>query len=201
LSTAWFVNAALDRWAAGVAEELRKRREVRSEVGKYDKVNVGLTKLVPVEDPDKPGFRAKVDEQKAELRAGKPTPDQLALAYRVLRLERDELDAELKKNNVELTAVCEVMEDAFESRGIDSIKLKGDGSDSYTIGMQQEPYAKVEDREKFHGFIVVEGLQGQMTFPWATTNAMTKERLLNGEPEPPGVKAYLKTTWVMRKGR
>lgn len=42
------------------------------------------------------------------------------------------------------------------------------------------------------------GLANKMALAWGTTNALTKERLLAGEPEPPGVSVWAKT--VVRLG-
>lgn len=56
-----------------------------------------------------------------------------------------------------------------------------------------EPYAQIMDKELFRQHCVAEGLEQSMHLPWNTANSMTKELLLKGEPEPPGVSIYAVT--------
>lgn len=44
------------------------------------------------------------------------------------------------------------------------------------------------------------GMTNKLMLPWATTNALTKERLLQGEPEPDGVTSWAKTTVRLGQG-
>lgn len=96
-----------------------------------------------------------------------------------------------------------------------------------TIAVQREPAAKVEDKEAFrrwcvappdvcmicggdderhhegdgldHPFKPGGGLEKALQLWPATMNALTKERLLAGEPEPDGVRAFF-ITKIIRRG-
>ena len=158
-------------------------------MGKYAKILKNLDPL-PV---DKPKFQEKVDKEKENIPVG-TTPVELAKMYRQRRKAKDELDAKLSIAEVELTAVVQRIAVVFEAQDVTSIKLD-DGS---SVSLQPEPYAQIEDREAFRAWCQTNGFERAMILPWQTMNALTKERLLSGEAEPDGVKAFSRTKIVLR---
>jgi hypothetical protein len=50
-----------------------------------------------------------------------------------------------------------------------------------------------------HEFVAGGGLERLMSLPWQTVNSLSKERLLDGQPPPPGVDVFAKTKIVLRK--
>jgi hypothetical protein len=112
----------------------------------------------------------------------------------IARFGKDGLEALLSECNLRITAVEQLMVDQYEIEGVTSMKLDTGGS----LGMQMEPYAQVQDRDECRKWCIAEGLENLMMVPWATINSLTKQRLLDGQPEPPGVKAYAKVKFVLR---
>ena len=56
-------------------------------------------------------------------------------------------------------------------------------------------FLQVVDREAFRLWCDADpDLRRKMTLPWQTTNSLTKQLLLDGQPEPPGVTIWAKTT-------
>ena len=113
----------------------------------------------------------------------------------IARLGKEGIEDLLSECNLRITAVEQMLVDAYETEGVTSLKLEEGGS----LAVQVEPYAQVQDRDVYRRWCVEQGLENLMTVPWATTSKLTKDRLLNGEPEPPGVKAYAKMKIVLRK--
>lgn len=99
------------------------------------------------------------------------------------------------ETNLNLEALKQLMESAYENEDVSSLRLaNGD-----TVRSQPEPYSKVVDKDAFRQWAIKEGLERSLQLPWQTTNALTKERLLKGLPEPTGVTATVKTKWVLTR--
>jgi hypothetical protein len=158
-------------------------------VGKYDKVLPTLPKL----PPDNPKFQEKVEHAKGEF-LGKGSME-LAKIYRGLRAEEEILDQQVKALNVRIEACVQHMESVWEAEGLRSLKFDTGGG----VGMKPQPFARVTDKEAFRDWCVKHGFGAQLSLPWQSTNSITKERLLAGEGEPPGVTAFIKTTFVLTK--
>ena len=153
-----------------------------------------LDKLPKYVTSDMP-YQQRVDMVKSALTSGGSlTAGELAQMYADLRREKARLEEQESILNLRLESVSQLLSDTYDQEGISSLKL-ADGS---TVRAQPEPYAQVEDREAFRLWCIEQGLERSLVLPWATTNALTKERLLNGEPEPTGVKAFVKTKLVFQ---
>jgi hypothetical protein len=153
-------------------------------VGKYTQVLRGL----PQYRGEDASFNEKIIAFKAKL--GVQSAAQAAQGYAQARAKKDDLDAESSALNVELAAWEELMHDCFEHEGISSLKL----STGESINTYPEPYAQIADPQAFRDWCSTqEDLANRMTLPWSTTNSITKERLLDGEEPPPGVKIFVKT--------
>jgi len=157
-------------------------------MGKYDKVLDKLTKM-PVADVS---WQAEVETAKSKIQL---TDTELIQAYVGLRGEKDQADEVLSHINLMLEAYKQLLADAYEAKGITSMKLDTGPS----VSIQLEPKAKVEDRDAFREWCIENDLERSLVLPWQTANALTKERLLKGQPEPDGVTAYIYTKIVLRK--
>jgi hypothetical protein len=158
-------------------------------MGKYDSVLPAL-KPRPVEDA---GWQAQVDAEKLQIEYREAT--MLAHLYAVARAEQDVKKAELSLVNVRVAALEQLLAESQDAGaegwgqyGVAENALRlPDGS---TVRVQAEPYGKVVDREAFRQWCVDNGYGGQLQLWPSTMNAIVKERLLHGDPEPAGVEAY-----------
>lgn len=161
--------------------------------GKYVGVVDALPKLVE----HGPDYQTEVDNKKTEIiESGKTTAAALAEEYVLMRGLKKEQDEITKAYNLRLEALKQLLCDVYEVQGIHSMKLQSGGS----IRTQVEPYASVEDRDAVRQWAVDSGLERSLTLPWMTLNSYTKERLLNGDPAPPGVKVFCLTKLIYTKG-
>jgi hypothetical protein len=163
--------------------------------GKYD----GIVDRLPTLVVEEPSYQDKIDIRKKELvkvLGDKMSSGRLADLYKKFRLEKQELENELFDRNLDLAATTQILVDQFEIDGISSIQL--DTGDS--VSLRYEPYAVVEDKEKIWQWCKDHGYEREMQLSWQTLNAITKDRLLKGEAEPDGVKAFTKVKPVYYKG-
>jgi hypothetical protein len=170
--------------------------------GKYEAV-LQQRKLLPfpVDDPSR---QAQIDELKRQL----DPRDAVALAqsYVALRARYDALKAQLS------TLYLQV--EAHEQRLAESQEARANGWGQYgakdnmlrlpsgeTVRIQPEPSGKVVDREAFRAWCIANGYERQLHLHSSTMQAIVKERLLHGEPEPDGTEVYAYTKVVLtRKG-
>jgi hypothetical protein len=156
-------------------------------MGKYDSV---LNKLQKFEAPHDVRVAEAMDKMRNVETVG------LARLYKEARLRKKELEEIIKGINVEIEAQTRLMEVRFESEGVTSLKL----SDGGTVSIQPEVYPQVKDKEKFRLWCIDNGLEQSLSLPWQTTAAITKQLLLDGNPEPDGVECYNKVKAKYRKG-
>lgn len=116
-------------------------------------------------------------------------------SYRALRLHRDMLDKIDKLVGLHIEALEQILSERYEAAGIDSVKLVEGGS----LGVTPDPVSKVTKPEEFREWCKEEELMGSFKLPWQTMNSLVKERLLAGEPEPPGVSVFMKDKFTLRK--
>lgn len=158
--------------------------------GKYARVVDALPRMLGTE----PEYQQKVEAVKAAMSAD---PDYqrhatwLAQEYAGIRDEKEQIQVALSECNLRLEAVTQMMAEQFEVEGLSMLKT----DTGRRISIYLEPYAQVADKAAFYDWCMADqDLRRKMALPWASTNALTKERLLAGEPEPPGVTIFAKTT-------
>lgn len=160
---------------------------------KYADVLKKLDRL-PVQDQS---HQDRIDEIKQEIL--QTTPSQgtaLATLYGQLRRLVDERETELKVIKHRLEAVSQLLVNQYEVESVTNVTL-GNGD---KVRVQEEPYAVVENREQFRQWCIANGFETSLMLPWQTTNATTKAYLLDGRPEPEGVKAYFRSKIVFQSG-
>lgn len=177
-----------------------------SKPGKYAEICKQLPRLL-----EEPSYQDKVNAKKAELLtrwaietaengddtpAPPPTALQLARRYDSKRTEKEDIEEDLKGVQLELTAIEQLLVDRYEVEGVASIHL----TEGVAIGVQLEPYASVVDRRACRLWAIEHGYEDMLQMPWQSLNAITKERLIAGDPEPDGVKAHTRPKLVRRQG-
>lgn len=160
---------------------------------KYAKVLANLERLAG-EDTEYQNKVSAVRQEITEEPDFQMHASSLAARYLKVRAEKEKLEAEMYDVNLELTAVEQLLIDQYEVEGTTKVTLETGES----IAVQPEPYAQVQNKDEFRQWCLEQGLGNLMSIPWATTNMMTKQRLLEGQPEPPGVKAFIKSKIVRR---
>jgi len=158
--------------------------------GKYAKVTQKLTRVFDVE----PDYQEKVDACKRELAEGvgfEMSSAWLAQEYAATRDEKDAAEKVLSDVNLHLEALKQMIVERFDADGIDKLRT----TDGQTVTVGVEPHAVIADPETFKEWCRRDpDLRNKMVLPFPTTNALVKERLLAGQPEPPGI-----TTWARSK--
>lgn len=165
--------------------------------GKYAHITSRLPKFV---DPDTDRvtiLTATIQAIKDETsKAGRHlNASYVATQYETIRLEKTEVEEKLFDLNFQIQAFEQLLNDYYEVEGITSLKLDSGCS----VRIQYEPYANVVDRQAFRQWCLSQGFEDQMQLHPSTTQALVKERLLDGENEPDGVKAYVKSKIVYTK--
>jgi hypothetical protein len=166
--------------------------------GKYDAVLPGLPKLPP-SDLDR---QEKIEQAKREI----TNRDAVALAdgYIKLRAVKDEYNEVLSTINLRIEAYEQLLAESQEAKaegwgryGVKENALRLPTGD--TVRIQLEPYGKVVDKDTFREWCLEHGYGNQLQLWPSTMNAIVKERLLAGEPEPDGTEAYAYTKIVLVK--
>ena len=156
---------------------------------KYAKI---LPKLPRLEE--EPKYQARIDIAKEEFQGLIITLPELATTYAQLRGVKKEIESKLSGVNLRLEALKQLIVVIFEEQGTSAIRLVS----GLTLSHQPEPHAVVKDREVFRLWCIDQKLEHLLMLLWQTTNSLTKEHLLKGEPEPDGVKAWLRDKLVLR---
>jgi hypothetical protein len=166
--------------------------------GKWYKVIQGLLANGAVVDFGKePDHQEKVDVLKAKIYAEEPrVASYYAEQYAGLRKEAEELKAKLSDNGLALDAYFQLMYNQYEVEGVHIMGLNSGGS----VAIQEEPHARVVDREKFRLWCIANGLESQLALAWQTTNSLMKKYLEQGENPPDGVEALPWPKAVWRRG-
>jgi|SRR5690349_13056798 len=122
------------------------------------------------------------------------TNEELLTMFRDKKYEKDALEEKLKDINLELE-VFQMLVPRFETSSVQSSRL----NTGELFYLKDEPHVKVTNKEANNIWAIENGLDELRQIPWQTLNALTKERMENGDSTPAGVEIYLKTQVVMRK--
>lgn len=127
----------------------------------------------------------------------RPKAADVAKVWAAMRDVKDTLADNMSLTELTLEAYSGLLVDCYEGEGVDSLRL----ADGTTVRTQPEPYAIVIDRDRFRKWCMENGLEDSLQLMWQTTNAITKERLLNGDTMPDGVDCTVKTKLVLTRGK
>lgn len=113
-----------------------------------------------------------------------------------LSARKEEISDEEKEINLNLEALQQILSERFENEGMQSMRL----TSGHLLYLQDEPYAKVDDKDKTNQWFVEQDMDVMRQVPWTSLNALVKERMKNLQPLPDGVSVYMKTSVKVRKG-
>ena len=156
-------------------------------MGKYSKITPKLPKLVTP--------RSELIELLIADYRKFPITD-LIKKYAHQRSQKKEVEKQLKVINQAIEALVTLIIPMYEEKGISSMKIATTGQ---TVSVQEEPVGKILDRDQFREWCKANDLERSLVLPYQTMNALVKERLLNGDPEPDGIEAYTLQKIVLRK--
>jgi hypothetical protein len=159
---------------------------------KYAGVIDQLPKMLNTE----PAYQEKVNAVKLNLAGEFASASALASEYVMLRGEEDQLDEQLSSLHLRMAAIEQMTTEQFEAEGATSMKLVS----GHSLSVQVEPYTRVVDKDATRLWAIANGLERSLALPWQTLNAISKERLLAGEPGPDGTELSARTKLVLRKG-
>lgn len=175
-----------------------------------DKVNTRKYEIVNREENVKEFFEI-VDETRDELKEAvrllmninnkltlikAVSPSSAAAVWSELRGIEETIEEAASETRLNLEALKQILIDRYETEDISSLRLvTGD-----TVRTQPEPYAKVVDKDLHRKWAMEQGLERSLSLPWQTTNALTKELLLKGQPAPAGVEATVNTKVILTRG-
>lgn len=147
-------------------------------------------KPLPVQDASR---QEKIDAVKATVAS--QTSTQLAASYATLRDLKAKVESELSAINFQIEAYVQLLCDAQEAgaegwgaygMGKNAIRL----SSGETIRVLREPAVVVRDKDAYRRWCIANGYGDKLMLWPATTTAIVKERLVNGEVEPDGTEVY-----------
>lgn len=160
-------------------------------MGKYDEVVDGLPSLTRSTPRSE-----RVQELMNEFHEKYPEIPDLAYEFAMERATKSELDKQLSAVKEKIEALTVLLVSQFETDQITMVKLETTGQ---TVSVQTKPHAIVKDKETFRLWCIKEGMENEMHLHPSTTSALVKEKLLQGEPEPAGIEAYMAETLYLRK--
>lgn len=139
-------------------------------------------------------FQSKVDESKLSYQS--LSTAEMARAFGMFRKEKQQYEDGIKKLNVTLEALSQLLVEQMEADTVQKIQL----DTGETCYIQSDPYSNIENRDELIAWLKKHKLASMLTVQWQTMNAVNKERLVNGEAPLPGTKVFLKTAARLRGG-
>jgi len=125
--------------------------------------------------------------------ANKHTTTGYASAYVEMRDIADIVNAWQKSLGVLLEAYETLLLGKLEDENVESIRVNG-----RSISTSPRPYSQIKDAEAYRQWCIEQGLERKMQLPWATTNALVSQMLLQGEDTPPGIEVFIDTQVSLR---
>ncbi len=148
---------------------------------------------LPEKPPEDQRSQGKVDE----IKRGVATRDAVALAeaYVALRDQFDKAKAVASAIGIKVTAYAQLLMESQDAQapGWGAYGVKGNSirlESGYKVRIQVEPSAKIVDKDALRAWALANDYERDLTLPAQTVNSIVKERLLNGEAEPPGTQVY-----------
>lgn len=163
--------------------------------GKYADIIDQLPKYQgedPSQDAKVNVVRAAIFEEVKAETGMPPSSSELVERFLSVKAEKEALEDEIKPLDLELEALTRMVWDQFEVEGITRMDL----SDGTGLRLQEEPYPKVEDPEKFYRWCVEQGLTSKLSMHYQTLKAVTTELVQAHQAEPDGVTLFKKPKLV-----
>lgn len=168
-------------------------------MGKYTHLRDKYPRL-----PPDPSFEQVVGESKrlileqADAARIHLTIGELGRRLYGLRQQKEALEDKIKDLNVGIEAYSALFINKADEQEIEGpVRVEGGAS----ISIIDEPKLQVEDPQKFRQWCKDNDLEEALKMDWQTANALLKERLLEGQPEMDGCKAFFIKKLTVNKPR
>lgn len=155
--------------------------------GKYSKIS--LPTLTP--EPDR---QYKILEVSNHFNLSEKSTGELGALFIAAVTHLEEIEDKRSLAQLQKEAIEQELLKAMEDEDMTSFKTT-----SGLLYTQAEPYSVVKDKVAYHEWIKKRKLGKLMQVLWQTTNSMVKDMLLEGEPLPPGIEAFMKTSIRYRR--
>lgn len=128
------------------------------------------------------------------LRVRDMTNTQLKDEYVKARRAKDALDVQVSLLETQIAAYTYLFVQRMEEDDVTALPF----TDGVQLGSSVEPYPNVKDRAALYGWIKETGQEDLLTLNYQTLASITKQRLLEGEPIPPGIEVFMKDKLTAR---
>lgn len=164
-------------------------------MGKYDSVIAKLERLPAEYREGGAAYQERINQAKTQEEFPDRSASGLMIKYADCRRVIDDLEEKLSEAKVLVEAASQLLVEVYEGEGLQSQRIGGVG----TVRVEYKPHASVVNKEEFHEWCLANGFGPQMHLMWQTTNSIAKEKILNAEEPPPGVKVFNKPTPVLTR--
>jgi hypothetical protein len=130
----------------------------------------------------------------SEMRVRDLTNTELKDLYVEARRAKDALDVQVSLLETQIAAYTYLFVQRMEEDDVTALPF----TDGVQLGSSVEPYPNVKDREALYKWIKDSGQEELLTLNYQTLASITKQRLLEGEPIPPGVEVFMKDKLTAR---
>lgn len=151
-------------------------------MGKYSTLRNELQRYEPI-DGD---YKFRVNQRKADL--GNLSRAEVSELFKRAKRRKKKLESIEKKINLEIEATETLLASLLESSGEESFKSTLGGS----FSIKDEVYVTVKDKKAYSEWAKSNGYEDEFQMHHKKTESIVNERLLNGEPPPPGVEVFMK---------
>jgi len=164
-------------------------------MGKYSHLKDQLTRF-----SGEPEYQQRVSAEKEKIKQdllSQGLPPNAVNFGKVLvsaRVRKAQLEAEVKKENLTIEAMNQLLVEFLEDESLSSVKL--DAGVSLTI--KDDVYCSVADKESFYKWIHDNDLEDLFTVNYQTMSSMVKQKLSNNEEVPPGINTFFKQSITVR---
>jgi hypothetical protein len=158
-------------------------------MGKYSHLKGSMTRF-----QEMPEYQTKVNSKKDDIRDMLKAGDypvntrQIGRVYAKARIEKSRLEALVKEQNLIIEATVQMLVEMMEDADFTKVTL-GDG---VSMSLKDDVYVTVKDKTEFLNWIDQEELTDLLSVNYQTMAALVKNRIIAGEPIPPGVATYFK---------
>jgi hypothetical protein len=157
-------------------------------MGKYTKLR-GKLPAFPVDKTWQEKINAFKQKFLGTRSAENANARMLSLQFATREKKKDDLEAAIKKLNVEIEALSQMIVESLEGEQFQQIDL----SSGESISIKDTPYSSVIDRKKLFAWIKETHSADLLSVNTQTLNGLNNDRLLAGQPAVPGTKVFMKT--------
>ncbi len=151
---------------------------------------------------EEPAYAAKIEERKRLVVDFTENPEAanvnwLAVRFAAARAEKQRLEDQIYDRNIEIEALSQLLVEALEVQSLEKVEL----SSGALVFIQDTPYPVVKDKAALLAWIKKQRMNDLLGVNYQTLKGLTNERLVAGQPPPPGVECFLKTQARLRGAR